>query len=99
MKKRLLVGLGIALVLAFMGRTIHVRAQNGEVISSVQLEEQEGFVVTLNGDSGWIYHRVQSYDVHMVSAKTPGYEKTSAFITLFWGGNPHARLWFTNGNC
>ena len=98
MKKGLLVGLGIALMLAFVGRTIHVRAQNVEVIPTVQSEEQEGIVATLNGYSEWRYHRVKSYEVYMFSAKTPGYEKTSAFITLFWGGNPHARLWFTIGN-
>jgi len=46
----------------------------------------------------WLYYKINTYRAYSVSAKTPGYENTSAFITLFWGGNPHARLWFTKGD-
>lgn len=46
----------------------------------------------------WRYYKIKSYKAVSVSAQTPGYEKTSAFITLFWDGNPHARLWFTIGD-
>ena len=46
----------------------------------------------------WQIHQIKSYRVYEVSAKSPGYENTSAYISLYWNGEHHAQLWFTIGD-
>jgi hypothetical protein len=46
----------------------------------------------------WNIFEIVSYQVYEISAKTPGYEGTSAWISLYWSGAEKARLWFTIGD-
>lgn len=46
----------------------------------------------------WDIFEIASYKVYEISAKTPGFEKTTAWISLYWGGSEKAKLWFTLGD-
>lgn len=55
-----------------------------------------GFIAPAADD--WSIFQIQSYQVYEISAKTPGYENTSAWISLYWSRAEKAKLWFTIGD-